>query len=222
MPFHPIPDIVQVTSTFTFPGDESNCVWYLDHPHPATELTSAEADQISDMFLAFFTQPQGLAPNAINDLMPQEVNYRGVLVRDMVDETRPQYEIPQLIPGDNAGDMSAPQLACCMTVRTARVGRSFRGRKFFGPFVREMQFGASAEVNPALKTALTEAGDFLIEQSALIGMEWMIVSQFSGTQIVNGKKVPIRRAVPISTLVTSVFVGSAWDTIKSRRSGFVG
>jgi hypothetical protein len=117
------------------------------------------------------------------------------------------------LPGDLEGEMAPANVAPCISFRTANRGRSFRGRNYLLG-IENTQITNSRMAAPYMGGMLGAYSQLLVVSAAL-GVEWVVVSRYSGSTIVDGKKVPTPRVTGLATPVTSVLFTD--DVVDSQR-----
>jgi hypothetical protein len=116
-------------------------------------------------------------------------------------------------PGDVAGEAMSNNVAPCISFRTANRGRSFRGRNYLLGISVDSVSGN--EIIGGFITAMIAAYNALFALATSEGVEWVVVSRYSGVELVDGKKKPIPREEGISTPIVSVLFTD--NTVDSQR-----
>lgn len=110
------------------------------------------------------------------------------------------------VAGTSAGDLLPPQVAICITLRTAQAGRSFRGRVYLPGF-------AEAENTAAgIKSNLGNPVGFIT------GIQSALVAQSLNLGVLSRPRVaPLTPSAGFITPVTSIVARDAiWDTQRRR------
>lgn len=158
-------------------------------------ITQSQANSLGAAVGASFTS-SGLAAQVHSG-----VSLTSVGIRDISAPSLPELVAAMAaVPGANAGNMLPPQIAFCVTLRTALAGRSFRGRVYLPGFTvggNTTSGGATATVS----TACLAFVNGIDSAMAANGLDLAIVSRLRST----------------SELVTLVQARDlTWDTIRGR------
>jgi len=117
--------------------------------------------------------------------------------------------------GSNPVNPAPNNVALCITLRTAARGRSFRGRNYLMGI--SIDSVAGNEIVGGFMTAVVSAYEGLFAVATDQSCEWVVVSRYSGVELVDGKKKPIPREEGISTPITSVlFTDNIVDSQRNR------
>jgi len=134
--------------------------------------------------------------------MRTSVNLAEVAVRDEAVPNQPEYISEVDVAGTSSTDLLPVQTALCVTLRTAKAGRSFRGRLYFGGFA-EGASGAAGRISENLQTG---AADFVSAVAAGVN------SIGGGLQL-----GVLSRTLDEINVVTSITVRDrVWDTQRRR------
>lgn len=127
-------------------------------------------------------------------LLSVQMTLMGVTARDMSSQEGFQFFSPALAGtvGAAGGDPCPNNVALCMTHRTAQIGRSKRGRTFFGGIAKNSTIGNYATAS--LVGGLTTNFGLLVGDAAAAGWLFVVVSKYFN-------KLP--RPVAVTTIVTS-------------------
>jgi hypothetical protein len=145
------------------------------------------------------------------------------VVTDLQSSSAPQYEsVSGIQTGADAGQVLPGQTAGMIEWGTAHRGRSFRGRSFFCGFTENASDGLPLV---GVVQALTLFASGLIGDMNTLGFPLAVVSNFSGTHLVNlpnGETVkrPTPRANGLVTQITRGLGEEVWKT--QRRRAFPG
>lgn len=161
---------------------------------PATIIAQSDADGVASAVGAAFTS--SLWRGDVADLWRLD----RVGVRDLRTANLPEFESSVALAGTNAGQPLPAQTTLVATLRTAKAGRSFRGR-FYSCGWSE---NSSATGLNASGSARDHMVDFLEAISLLTidGQEWALAV--------------LSRAVPQLNPVTSISANVEWDTQRRR------
>lgn len=129
----------------------------------------------------------------------------------------PVYSAPltPAIYGPVTGTPCATFISAVAKHNTNRSGRSYRGRTHCGGFSQSAVAGnlLQAAGVSTLETAFLQ----LRTQLLAGGWTFVVLSQYSGVQIVNGRRRAIPRAQGIMTAIVSTTVEGAFDTQRHRK-----
>lgn len=132
-----------------------------------------------------------------------EVTCRDLTVADGVQVTSAP---AATVVGGVGGDSLPANVALCMTHRTAFIGRSRRGRTYFGGLGESSCSGSF--FNGTFASDLQDGFTAVVDDVSLLGWQLVIVSRFSN-------KVP--RGIALSTVVTnSSFINLRADSQRGR------
>jgi hypothetical protein len=128
-------------------------------------------------------------------------------LRDIATANLPEFlDNGAAVPGTATGDPLPPQIAQCVTLRTASAGKSFRGRIYL-PGYTEAASDTSGQVSVAARTA---AAAFVNAINSALNGSAMALAVMSRPNSATGK-------VGFSTTVTLVQLRDAiWDTQRRR------
>lgn len=110
------------------------------------------------------------------------------------------------VAGTGTGDVLPPQIAMCVTLRTAQAGRSFRGRVYLPGFNE-----ASNSVTGTLTSTASSVAFVTAIKAALVAssLDLGVLSRPAPT-------APVPRAGFITTVTSIVARDSVWDTQRRR------
>jgi len=110
--------------------------------------TQSHADDLGTAIVASFTS------SGLKALMASTTNFGGVGIRDLREPHLVEY-ISEAggVVGTGAGDPLPNQLAACVTLRTAKAGKSYRGRTYFSG-ANEAQNTSDGLIAAGLATAI--------------------------------------------------------------------
>lgn len=168
---------------------------------PAGAPTAVDRAFLAEQFnIWWHTGLQG--EQALRASVSSDASLRRVTVQtiDPLPPSTPSEAINTLQPGTQASQMAPPQVAVCMTLRTALAGRRFRGRMYlFGIPKNDIdQFGIIA---PTRRTAIADSADGMRRGILAVGVNvwelvvWSRVARTSQavTIVQVGDKVDIQR-----------------------------
>lgn len=207
MEYVPVPSVSQVEMRYSLQNIPCENTLYFRAKPPATTVDQLPLAEALKNWWGTFIFP----------LMVVNAVLREVYVTDLTTQTGEAVSYTEGLPltGEIALEPMPNNVAACISFRTAQRGRSFRGRNYL--------MGLS--VDQVLGNNLLEgvAEDYvgaymqLPTVAAAVGCDWVVVSRYSGSTIVDGKRKPTPRAVGVSTPVTAaLFVDLTVDTQRGR------
>lgn len=184
MVFVRAPQSAQVVVGHLLDGQVVNNVLNFFSNSPPTQQTVTEL--AATMRIAWTTR--------ILPLLSVQMTLTGVTARDMSTQEGFQFFSPSLAGtvGGAGGDPCPNNVALCMTHRTAQIGRSKRGRTFFGGIAKGSTIGNYATAS--LVGGLTANFALVLADAAAGGWLFVVVSKYFN-------KLP--RPVAVTTIVTS-------------------
>jgi len=153
----------------------------------------------------------------LQTLISNECELRECLLTDLTTDSGPSVTVVTGLPllGTSDGEAAPQNATACISFRTGFRGRARRGRNYIVGLPN--QYVASNTLNSAYMAAAVTAYDTLRSDADAIGWTQVVVSRFSGSTIVDGKKVPTPRETALVTPVTSVlFADSTVDSQRGR------
>jgi hypothetical protein len=198
MPPLVIPDCVQAVIKWEFNTTPwaVNVLHYTDSTFPTINQAVADA----------FAADVGAAWDAsgIGPLTADEWRINGVSVRSIDVANQPPIDAALVRTGTATGDALSPQLAVCITLRTALAGRSFRGRVFV-PGGAEGDNAADGSITGAYGTACRNFVNALTDFTSGTDTFGLVVAS---------------RTLADKNLVTAVVQrDSVWDIQRRRKDG---
>lgn len=124
------------------------------HLGSAIQLTSADVSSVNNAFKAFYTS---LAP-FLSNATTVTCGFKAI---QFTDPPTILAGTQQTVSGTNATGQAAPQNAMCVSWRTDRAGRSYRGRTFIGPLGYNT-VGIGGQITTTAANAAAPAGVTLI------------------------------------------------------------
>jgi hypothetical protein len=205
-----IPNTVQVSLLQFSASQEIVCVTHALIPSPSL-VTVALADQIFNSLKALWATD--MAP-----LVPTAGAFTGVRLRDLRQEGMPlvQSTTAAQFGTAAAADFLPRQIAACFTLRTARAGKKYRGRMFWGGFA-ESANGSDNHMTPAAKTAFDAFAVGFIGAYNVASLQLAVAHRPTIFDPDTG--IPAPPGEGFSTPVTQVVCrDNVWDN-QRRRSG---
>jgi len=207
MAFIPANNVAKATIVFNAPSGLIENIHYF---HKATGLTGTD---LSDLVTAIDTW----VTDAMLPLLTQETRHVQTRVQDV--------SLANLLPvdifhstghtGANVTTSIPPSAPCCVTKRTGKVGRSYRGRTYLSGFPVG-NLGTAGGINSTLQTAILSAMASFIGDALVSGLVSSVVSYFSG---VDSLHKPIARTSGVATPVTAVTMDTSIDSQRRRGVG---
>jgi len=119
----------------------------------------------------------GFASSGLNAQLATTISLGNVGLRDIGSANQPEYlDTGAAVPGTAAGDPLPPQIALCVTLRTALAGRSFRGRSYIPGFT-EAANGTTGTASAAASTAAINFVNACATSLASSGLALAVVSR---------------------------------------------
>ena len=139
----------------------------------------------------------------------------GVRIRSVETVEAQTYVYPWAgLVGQASVDPLPPQIALVTTLVNQEGNRAARYGRFFRNGYTESQSDADGRPSTALVSAELGAADALLTASTASGPLWVIASRV--------KPDPLNPGFMDTDPVTNVTIDNVWDTIRSRRSAYVG
>lgn len=128
MPFQPAPLVAKTELRMTWFEKQVEYVWHWRKTGGA-EWSSGDLEALAENVFSYFT-------DQFQALMCSPTVFNSCYAVALFEEGGPAFEYfpPVEVAGTLAGEQVPNNLAICMTHRTARSGRSYRGRTYFGGF----------------------------------------------------------------------------------------
>lgn len=156
----------------------------------------------------------------VTDIFPAQsvhASLRELYVTDLTTDSSAAVSVTTGLPsaGGVPDEAEANNVAPCISFKTASRGRSFRGRNYLlGIPVVSV---SGNEIAPLYLAAMTDAYNGLLPIAAALGLDWVVVSRYSGYTVVDGKKIPTPRAAGLATpIVNAVFTDNIVDSQRNR------
>ena len=108
--------------------------------------------------------------------------------------------------GTSAGTAAGANVAVCASLRTSRIGRSFRGRFYFGA-VNAAALSDAQHINTGAVTAYAGAITDLIDAMTAIGATLVVVSRFAAG---------VARVTALASQIISVILDAKVDSQRRR------
>jgi len=163
----------------------------------ATALTEGDLNDLGDALITWWED--NMAPNI----------WAGVTVSEVVCtdlSSASSLQVSRVPAAPLTGALSVPGLPTSVSLtisfRTALRGRSFRGRNYIVGLTEGQTTGANT-VDSSLSDAFVTAYEQLLTLAGDLGLQWVVVSRFSG---VDADEKPIPRAAGVTTPITTVLV----------------
>lgn len=210
MPFVPVPGTAQVEAIYLLDGQicENVNYYFKDSAVTATDLATllaAHNNAIQDHLLGALDGACSLE-RVVGRMIDTADGIVGI-------------DVTGLPATGTSGDEPEPNnVTACVSLRTGRAGRSFRGRNYIVGLPDAATTGNT--LTPTFRSIVLGYYDQLLALQADIGWQLVVVSRFSGFTIVDGKKVPTPRVEGIATAVTAaIFVDNTVDSQRRRLPG---
>lgn len=139
--------------------------------------------------------------SALRTHIKDGVTLSGVSVRDLRTPNEPEWETPLLVPGTRTGAAAPLQLSSVVTLRTAKAGKSFRGRVYLGGFA-VAAIGPNGEIDTPVRAACVS------------WIESQMTKVIDGSLLVLG--VASRLLLETNQVLTAVSRDDTWDWQRSR------
>lgn len=181
----------------------------IHHIIPAgTSVNVALADSL-------FTSLRALWATNLQAQCPSTTSFSGIDMRDLRQQGQPLVSSTGASQsGTGAGDALPNSVAACLTVRTNRAGRQYRGRMYWGGFA-ELANGPSGTIIAATKTALDAFAANFIGAANVSGMVFGVMHRPTAFDPITG--LPISPGLGFTTPATSVVVRDVlWDSQRRR------
>jgi len=108
--------------------------------------------------------------------------------------------------GTATGAPAAANAACCISLRTARIGRSYRGRMYIGAMANSF-LSDEHTLSPTTVTGMADLANDLIDALAAIDTVLVVVSRFTAG---------VLRLVAVVTEIISIVVDAKVDSQRRR------
>lgn len=198
MAFIPVTQVAETVIKHTLNGLPVFNVlnWFRD-----SAISQADLDSLAAALVEAWTG--AIVPFLSTALTFDEVSCRDLTTQDSLTSSGSPAAI---VNGGAGGDSHPANVALCMTQRTNRIGRSRRGRTYFGGLPETATSGNFA--SPTFATNLKTGFDSVKADLFLNGWQLVVVSRFAN-------KVP--RLEGLSTIVTdSLFINLRVDSQRNR------
>lgn len=205
-----IADCVEVKHAVVVGG---KAIYIVNHAAiPAqTQVTVALADTV-------FTSMKSLWTSHLAPLCPATTGYSGVVLRDLRSEGMPEVSSSAagVTGSDATGDALPRQIASCLTFRTNRAGRKYRGRAYWGGY-SETANGTNGHMSAAAKAAIDAFAAGYRTASNVGGLSLVVAHRPTAFDEATG--LPISPGLGFMTDVTQVLCrDDIWDN-QRRRAG---
>ncbi len=209
MGFVPVPNVAHLAFIGEADGQETvNDLYFVSTAPPITALS---LQTLADTLSAWYNT------NIVTQL-PSDYIFSHVRARDL---TSVNSFIATSIEGAQTGGLdseSAPNnVSANVTFSSGLAGRSNHGSNRIPP-IANLYIDIN-EIDPGYLATILDGYDLLLAPSLTLpgGWTWVIVSRFTGTEIIDGEKVPIPRTEGIFNEVFSVFfTDNIVDSQKTR------
>lgn len=209
MPFVPVPNTALVEVIYEWDGQiVENTLYYEKTTTPVLADLAALTDEIRAYII------DQLLPALTSAI--QLIRVVGTLL-DVADGLQ-VFSTTDLPVAGGGGSGQPNNVTVAMSFKTARRGRSFRGRNYIPGLAQS--YITNSEISGTIQTAFETVWEGLRGIGGDDGWQQVVVSRFSGFTIVDGKKVPTPREVGITEPVTSsVIVDRTTDSMRRRLPG---
>lgn len=204
-----IPNTVEVIANIAATGRTFHVTWHEIIP-AGTAVTSGLADAIFGPLKAGWTT--NLAPQCA----PTTV-FGGLSLRDLRDVGFP---LVNSTTGSAAGTAATEtnqlplNIASCLTTRTAKAGKSFRGRMYWGGYC-EIANGVNGRMSAAMKTALDAFAANFLTAVNVSGLTMGVAHRPTVFDDVTG--LPVAPGLGFITPITNVLArDDVWDSQRRR------
>lgn len=208
MPFIPVPETVEAEIRMSLDGQHIENTLYFTK---IGGVTLAEAVALAGDLLIWWNTSYAVP-------LSSQLSLREVYMTDLETATGYTHTQPAPAPapvGDVDFESEPNSVALCVSFRTNLRGRSFRGRNYVSGLPGNGVLQNTVE--PATVAGIVSAYEDLLGVASAAGVEWCVVSRFSG---VDGDGKPIPRANGIATAITSVLaVDPTVDNQRRRLPG---
>jgi hypothetical protein len=208
MPFVPVANTALVEMRYTVDLQEEENTLYFEK---ATALVEDDLTNLGEAIITWWE-------DNYSPLVWTGVLFREAVVTDLTSASASQ--VTSIPPSPLAGSIALPPLpnnnSLTVSFRTALRGRSFRGRNYIVGIVQDQLAGANI-LSDATVTAWQDGYNALKAMAADLGLQWVVVSRFSG---VDGDGKPIPRVAGVTTPVTTaIVVDNVVDSQRRRLPG---
>lgn len=205
MPFIPTPNMVRVSVEYVISGLPAANVLHMQHALGA--LDQAEVDA---MALEVATAWQA----EVMPLITNNVTLAQVIVTDVSSQTGPQGEAVAGGVGGSASAPLPPNIATCVSIRTALRSRSGRGRSYI-PGVGEDKVDGAGTITQAYRDALIVAFED-VDAALAAGASGLLMGVLSLYSGVDEEGNPIPRAAGLFSRATTYTCDATIDTQRRR------
>jgi len=193
---------MQVNVRYLLFGQLVENVYYVESPN------GVDAQVLADVR----DNMAGWAANTLNPLLSQSIVFTGLVVTNLSIEGGGQVAFEQVggLPGGEVSVSEPGNVAYCISLRTARIGRAYRGRKYIAGMPIDKRNGNT--VNAGWAGALVTAMQDLLAVLQAINCVLVVVSR---TLDLVERLVPVTEPV-ISITTTDLFIDSQRRRLTGR------
>lgn len=207
MAFIPVPFTMEAELIYATPGGVAeNTLYFFNTEGWDVDSLEGAGDVLRDWWDA-----------KIKPLTSTQVSLSMMRLTDLNSSTGAQITVVTGLP--EAGTIASPVLpsnvTCAIAFRTHTRGRSYRGRNYFIGLT-EMYVSGDAVQEPFLGS-LQAAYNDLLTYCEEASFDWVVVSRYSGKNVVTGKPIP--RASGVTTNVVAATVDATIDSQRRRLAG---
>lgn len=176
---------------------------------PATPIDQARADAISTLVGSAF------ATSALNAQLHTTVSLGSIQVRDMRNNENPYFASSiGTAPGTGTGDLLPRATSFCVSLATAKRGRSFMGRVYLWGYTEAANDATGGIATAASAASVAFVNLLKTNMLSTQNLELCVLSRYT---TLPGTSVPIERNPPTLEPVVSVLAkDSRWDVQRRR------
>lgn len=202
MALKPVPNTMQVNVQYRLFGQVVENVYHVESPN------GVDAQVLNDCMV----QMAGWTANVLMPLLSQSCVFTGLVVTNLSIEGGGQVAFEQVggLPGGQVAESEPGNVSYCISLRTARIGRAYRGRKYIAGIPIDKRTGNT--INAGWAGSLVQAFQDLIATLQAINMFLVVVSR---TLDLVERLVPVTETV-ISITTTDLFIDSQRRRLTGR------
>jgi len=202
MPNQPVPNTIQANVRYLLFGQLVENVYHIESPN------GVDAQVLSDVL----AQMASWASLSLHPLLSQSLVFTGVVVTNLSIEGGGQLAFEQVggLPGGDVQVSEPGNVSYCISLRTARIGRAYRGRKYIAGMPIDKRTGNT--VNAGWAGALVQSFQDLVAVLQTINCFLVVVSR---TLDLVERLVPVTETV-VSITTTDLFIDSQRRRLTGR------
>lgn len=207
MPFVEVPFVAEIELVYATPGGTAENTLY---------LKNTEGWDVESLTEAAGTVVTWWAEN-VAALISNQVSLVLVRATDLSSATSAQvnYSAPLPAAGAAVSPVLPSNVTLAVTFHTGLRGRSYRGRNYWIGLC-EPQVSGDTVLSGNVEAIVDAYEQFRTDMIAA-GYTWVVVSRYSGKDILTGKPLP--RATGVATIVTTVTANPTVDSQRRRLAG---